>query len=111
MRGVFRDEVAPLLSISPWDGLKVLCAWILLVALRDGAFFFHSEESEAQRIWVTHPGSHSQNKASQGAFCSLPTLGGCPQANPPSRGALVYFLLLTNECSEGDQIKSQLLCS
>ena len=40
MRGLFQDEVAQLLSISPWDGLKVLSAWILLVALKDGAFLF-----------------------------------------------------------------------
>lgn len=40
VRGLFQDEVAQLLSISPWDGLKVLSAWILLVALKDGAFLF-----------------------------------------------------------------------
>lgn len=40
VRGLFQDAVAQLLSISAWDGLKVLCAWILLVAVRDGAFLF-----------------------------------------------------------------------
>ena len=40
VRGLFQDEVAQLLSISAWDGLKVLSAWILLVAVRDGAFLF-----------------------------------------------------------------------
>lgn len=73
--GAVQDEVAQLLSISPWMAGKS-SAGSSLVALKDGAFLFHSEESKAQRSWATHPGSHSQDKASQGTFCPSHSGGG-----------------------------------